>query len=144
MSHFISLLRRTRLTFIAALVASGALLGPLMAPTASADTVLRSAELQRSAKATSGTASIVETNDGLRLRFSSDFSTGSGPDVLVLLHRSANPQSYDSADYVNLGLMRRFNGAQEFAIPADVDISQYRSVVLWCRRFNVTFGSGAL
>ena len=109
-----------------------------------ADTVLQSAELSRVVKSTSGTASIIETSEGRFLEFSDDFNTGSGPDVLVLLHKSASPSTYDEEEYVNLGLMSDFSGAQRFAIPDDVDLAEYESVVLWCRRFNVTFGAGAL
>lgn len=94
---------------------------------------------------TSGNARIVEAADGQRyLEFDASFSSDAGPDLVVLLHKEAVPQSYDSSNYVNLGQIQRTVGAQRYAIPADVDLASIQSVVIWCREFNVTFGYATL
>lgn len=124
-----------------ALAAAGALTA---ATGAAAEETLGRAELSRVSKSTQGAATLVKTDGGVELRFSDDFKTGRGPDVLVLLHTSESPSSYAPSDYVSLGLMKTFRGAQTFKVPEGVDLSAYKSVVLWCRRFNVTFGAGAL
>ncbi|MGB7250098.1 MAG: DM13 domain-containing protein, partial [Phormidesmis sp.] len=41
---------------------------------------------------------------------------------------------------VNLGRLEKTDGAQRYAIPADVDIEALKSAVIWCRQFDVTFG----
>lgn len=89
---------------------------------------------------TSGQAQIVEENGQRYLEFDASFRSDSGPDLFVLLHRDEVPNSYNSEDYVNLGRIKEFEGAQRYAIPAGVDISDLRSAVIWCREFNVTFG----
>ena len=35
-------------------------------------------------------------------------------------------------------------GNQNYALPSDIDISRYKSVVIWCRAFNIVFGYGTL
>ena len=93
---------------------------------------------------TAGSAQIVEENGQRYLEFDSSFRSDSGPDLFVLLHRDAAPESYSPESYVNLGRIQEFSGAQRYAIPADVDISQLQSAVIWCREFNVTFGYATL
>jgi len=35
-------------------------------------------------------------------------------------------------------------GDQNYEVPEDVDLSRYRTVVLWCVRFGVPFGAAPL
>ena len=35
-------------------------------------------------------------------------------------------------------------GPQNYAIPHDVQVARYRSVVVWCKRFGVPFAAAAL
>ncbi|MEO0376376.1 MAG: DM13 domain-containing protein [Cyanobacteria bacterium P01_A01_bin.17] len=87
-----------------------------------------------------GKAHIV-TNEGKNyLVFDDAFQSHEGPDLFVLLHRSEVPESYAETDYVNLGVLQKVNGMQVYEIPADVDLSTFKSAVVWCREFNVTFG----
>ena len=93
---------------------------------------------------TTGNAQIVEDNGQRYLEFDSAFSSDDGPDLFVLLHSDAVPDSYSSEEYVNLGRLQATEGRQRYAIPADVDISQLQSAVIWCQQFNVTFGYATL
>ena len=94
---------------------------------------------------TAGGAQIVETADGQRyLEFDSAFRTDAGPDLLVLLHSDAEPETYSPDSYVSLGQVERVAGMQRYTIPADVDIQAFRSAVIWCREFDVTFGYATL
>ncbi|MDJ0708247.1 MAG: DM13 domain-containing protein [Leptolyngbyaceae cyanobacterium MO_188.B28] len=96
------------------------------------------------AHSTSGTATIFKQDDQRRLELGNNFSTDSGPDLFVLLHRSSNPESYRSEDYLSLGRLQQIRGSQRYLIPADANLENYNSVVIWCRRFNVTFGYATL
>lgn len=87
----------------------------------------------------SGSAKIVEAKGQRYLEFDAGFHSDSGPDLFVLLHREAVPTSYSAANYVNLGRIQTLDGAQRYAIPADVDIASIKSAVIWCQQFNVTF-----
>ncbi len=93
---------------------------------------------------TSGRAQVVEENGQRYLEFDRTFRSDSGPDLFVLLHTAAVPESYTPQDYVNLGRLQTTEGTQRYAIPADVNIDDLRSAVIWCREFNVTFGYATL
>ncbi len=89
---------------------------------------------------TVGGVSIVEENGKRYLEFDDTFSTDDGPDLFVLLHKEATPQSYSSEKFVNLGDLQSISGSQRYEIPEDVSINDFKSAVIWCRQFNVTFG----
>lgn len=89
---------------------------------------------------TVGGVAIVEENGKRYLEFDETFSTEDGPDLFVLLHKEATPQSYSSDQFVNLGDLQSITGSQRYEIPEDVSIDDFKSAVIWCRQFNVTFG----
>lgn len=93
---------------------------------------------------TSGSATIVEENGKRYLEFDAAFRSDSGPDLLVLLHKEAVPQSYSPDQYVSLGFLQSVEGNQRYEIPDDVSIEDFQSAVIWCREFNVTFGFAPL
>lgn len=78
------------------------------------------------------------------LRFESDFATDNGPDLNVYLSAGATADGdaglFDD-DFVDLGDMKGNQGAQNYEIPTDVDLSVYDTVVIWCVRFGVAFGA---
>ncbi|MGF1521384.1 MAG: DM13 domain-containing protein [Leptolyngbyaceae cyanobacterium] len=93
---------------------------------------------------TSGSATIVEENGKHYLEFDAAFRSDSGPDLLVLLHKEAVPQSYSTNQYVSLGFLQSVEGSQRYEIPEGVAVEDFQSAVIWCRQFNVTFGFAAL
>ena len=93
---------------------------------------------------TAGGATIVEENGKRYLEFDETFSTENGPDLFVLLHKEATPESYSSDQFVNLGDLQSTDGSQRYEIPEDVSVEDFRSAVVWCRQFNVTFGFAAI
>ncbi|EKU98659.1 Electron transfer DM13 [Leptolyngbya sp. PCC 7375] len=93
---------------------------------------------------TVGGVTIVEENGKRYLEFDETFSTDDGPDLFVLLHKEATPQSYSSDKFVNLGDLQSINGSQRYEIPEDISIDEFKSAVIWCRQFNVTFGFAAI
>ena len=92
----------------------------------------------------SGSYSIVEEGGQAYIELDDSFSTQAAPDLFVLLHTEAVPQSYAPESYLNLGMLQQVTGTQRYAIPAEVDISAFESVVIWCRQFDVTFSYAAL
>lgn len=98
-------------------------------------------------KPTTGTARIVVENGKRYLVFDSAFNTSDqGPDLHVVLDPAAKPpMSYqDTTRYVTLGKLQKFNGEQRYPIPATVNLSQFKSVGIWCRMANATFGYAPL
>lgn len=96
---------------------------------------------------TTGTARIVTEGGHRYLELSSAFSTSEqGPDLHVLLEGAAQPpQTYQSmGSFVNLGGLNSPSGTQRYPIPDSVNLSSFRSVVIWCRMANATFGYAPL
>ena len=95
---------------------------------------------------TSGNAAIFQV-DGKRVLRLTDFMTSNGPDVHVYLVAAANVMddaTVKKAGFVDLGSMKGNVGDQNYDVPADVDLSKYQSVTIWCARFNVNFGTAPL
>jgi Electron transfer DM13 len=109
-----------------------------------ADTVLASGDFEKSEHPTSGKAQIAIQNGKKYLKFDSSFKSDTGPDLFVILHRQNAPKSYTKADYVNLGRLKKVSGQQMYSIPSGVDVTKFKSVAIWCRKFNATFGFAPL
>lgn len=84
-----------------------------------------------------GTANVL--NDGSEQRFLrfENFSSNNGPDLKVYLRA-------DNGDFVSLGDLKGNIGDQNYEIPADVDLSVFDTVQIWCERFGVNFGFAEL
>lgn len=99
---------------------------------------------------TTGTVRIVQQPDGARLLTLENLDTSNGPDVHVWLSAAhvvegrAGWFTAGSADYYDLGVMKGNLGNQVYQIPADLNLSKYPSVDLWCVQFSVSFGAAEL
>ncbi len=94
---------------------------------------------------TTGKASLVTENGQRYLEFDAAFGTATGPDVQIILHRRRQvPVNVSEQDYVTLAPLKSLSGAQRYAIPANLDLDEFQSVAIWCRKFNVTFGYASL
>ncbi|MDS3862150.1 DM13 domain-containing protein [Thermosynechococcaceae cyanobacterium BACA0444] len=119
---------------------------------AQASTVVSSGQFVAGEKPTKGMAKIVNQGGKKVLQLDQAFNTSSmGPDLVVILHKSKNPIagakapfSLKSGDYVVLAPLQKFQGAQSYTIPENVNLANYKSVGIWCRKFNATFGYAAL
>jgi len=106
-----------------------------------------SAEMFRSYEhATSGRARVIATAGGRRYVRFEDFETSNGPALKVYLSAAPPSGPGDRFDdrFVDLGDLKGNIGSQNYAIPRDVRLDGYRSVVVWCKRFSVPFGAAAL
>jgi hypothetical protein len=99
---------------------------------------------------TQGTARVLETADGQRVLRLEGLRTSNGPDLKVwLADAPVLPGTdgwfvFDDGEYVDLGPLKGNVGNQNYAIPADVDLTELRSVAIWCDRFSVSFGAAEL
>lgn len=78
-------------------------------------------------------------NDGTEQRFLrfENFESDNGPDLKVYLRA-------DDGEFVSLGDLKGNIGDQNYEIPADVDLSVFSTVEIWCERFGVGFGGAEL
>ncbi|MBI2533403.1 MAG: DM13 domain-containing protein [Deltaproteobacteria bacterium] len=96
---------------------------------------------------TKGTASIYRLPKGKQVLRFSGFQTSNGPDVQVYL--VAAPDAKDNETVTKAGFIRIADlkgnmGDQNYDLPANVDLSKYRAVTIWCRRFGVNFATAPL
>ncbi|KOX22235.1 DM13 domain-containing protein [Nocardiopsis sp. NRRL B-16309] len=93
---------------------------------------------------TSGTATVLELPDGTRHVRLADLVTSDGPDLKVwITDQEAGGDWYKYGDgrHVALGELKGTEGNANYEIPADADLDGMTSVVIWCERFSVAFGS---
>jgi Electron transfer DM13 len=96
---------------------------------------------------TEGTATIYRLGDGRRFLRLTNFKTSNGPDVhiyMVAADDAKDNTTVERAGFIDLGTMKGNIGDQNYTLGPDVDLSKYRAVSVWCKRFAVNFGAAAL
>ena len=91
-------------------------------------------------------AEVLELEDGSRIIRFEDLDVDNGPDLVVILSDRpiTGADDYADGEWVSLGELKGNQGNQNYEIPADVDLSEWETVAIWCRRFNTTFNVAAL
>ena len=99
----------------------------------------------RKNKTLKGSYEVFERNGQTIIRFADNFKASSGPDLKVFL----SPTAIDNASGGNatqgsvlLGFVKSNKGAQEYVVPASVNIANFNSVLIHCERFSVLWGGG--
>lgn len=112
-----------------------------------------SGSFQKAEHDTTGTFAIHKQGDQTMLHLSEDFATNPGaPDLYVAIGATANPIAdkepptypLDEGEYVTLAELTSATGAQAYDIPADIDLSEDNSVIIWCKQFNATMSYAPL
>lgn len=99
---------------------------------------------------TLGVVKVIELPNGSRILRLEGFQTSDGPDLEVWLSNADVVDSYDGwflADddqYFSLGKLKATAGEQNYEIPAEIDLSAFSSMSIWCVRFGVSFGAAEL
>ena len=117
------------------------------ASTTSGSKTLLSGRFHDGAHKTAGVATIYQLADGKRVLRLTNFETSNGPDVQVYLVASADvmdSETVKQAGFIRLGSLKGNMGDQNYDVPADADLSKYRSATIWCARFGVNFGTAPL
>jgi len=93
-----------------------------------------------------GTATIYELPDDSRVLRFEDFKSANGPDLHVYLSSEVPTRTFDGLgeNAIHLGKLKGNVGNQNYDIPADADLAQYQSVVIYCAPFRVIFSSAEL
>jgi hypothetical protein len=95
---------------------------------------------------TSGVARVLVLADGRRIVRVEGLDTDNGPDLFLDL--TANPADGDEGAFddafLDLGRLKGNQGDQNYDLPADADLSQLQTVVIWCDRFDSAFGAADL
>ena len=93
----------------------------------------------------SGTATIYQRPDGSYLLSFENFAVCCSPDLYVFLASNPSPAGHaDLGDYLELSSLKASTGDQDYEIPADTDLSQIKSVVIYCKPFQVIISTATL
>jgi hypothetical protein len=97
---------------------------------------------------TSGRVTIYKAHDKEILRIT-HFKTSNGPDVHVILIAADDAKDDDNflksnVERVELGPLKGNEGDQNYDVPAGTDLKKFRTVAIYCERFNATFGAAPL
>jgi len=114
---------------------------------AARDRVLAQGPFEDAEHGTTGRAKILALADGRRFVRFEGLDTSDGPDLHVWLTDQPSGGdwgSYDDGSYVRLGELKATQGNQNYVIPEDAEIDGMTSVVIWCDRFNVAFGTAPI
>jgi hypothetical protein len=88
-----------------------------------------------------GLVQLVQIGNDSHAIYFVNVTIASGPDLFVYLSNRTSLAGIgsDPGDYVDLGMLTSFQGNFSFSIPQSVAVTQYHSVVIWCRAFSVAF-----
>lgn len=97
--------------------------------------------------AINGSWSIVEKNGANVLVLGPSFKTKSAPDLKIFLSTNQlselNGRNATNGS-VLISPLKSNKGAQEYVIPANIDISQYQSLIIHCEAYSKLWGGSAL
>jgi len=97
--------------------------------------VLGTAKLYNVDKVGEGTAKIYELPDGSRQVRLEDFFVSINSDLEIRLSELAAPHSTDEvekAPFKVVAPLKATVGSMNYEVPKDIDVTRYRSVVIWC------------
>ncbi|GAC1695731.1 MAG: hypothetical protein NVS9B6_01810 [Candidatus Limnocylindrales bacterium] len=81
-----------------------------------------------------GEVRVVQLGTAFLVRFES-VTISNAPDIRIYLSTDTGGR-YVEANSLYLGVLKATNGSFNYEVPAGTDISQYKSVVVWCRNFS--------
>lgn len=95
----------------------------------------------------SGDARLYRLADGSHLIRLENFEVTNGPALHVYLAKHAAPETASEVTgggYFDLGKLKGNIGNQNYEVPEDIAVADYKSVVIWCRLFSVLFSAASL
>lgn len=90
---------------------------------------------------------ILEENGQTIFRVSEDFKTKNGPDLKLFLSPKAVGDVTGSTatnGAVRLGVLMSNKGSQDYIIPANIDLSQFNSILIHCEAYSKLWGGANL
>ncbi len=97
--------------------------------------------------AINGSWSIVDKNGTQVLTLDQNFKTKSAPDLKIFLSRQALSDlngGNATSQSVLISPLKSNKGAQEYAIPANIDISQFQTLIIHCEAYSKLWGGSSL
>lgn len=94
-----------------------------------------------------GAWEVVQRGDKTFIVFGDDFRAANGPDLKIFLSpKTVSDVTGKTAinGALNIGELKATKGAQEYEVPAGVNLADYSSVLVHCEAYSVLWGGGDL
>ena len=95
----------------------------------------------------SGSATIYQEPEGNRFLRLESFSVTDGPDLRVILATHPAPRTVSeltSGQLIDLGALQSSQGTHEYAIPLEINLELFDSIVIYSRQFEIIFSVATL
>lgn len=96
----------------------------------------------------SGDVTIFQQSDNTKVVRFENFGIVNGPDLRVVMSQSSAPDTVDTMkandSEIDLGQLKGVTGNQNYDVPAELDLSQYNTVVIYSRTLNVVYSYAPL
>ena len=95
-----------------------------------------------------GDVTIYQQADNSKVVRFENFGVVNGPDLRVVLSQSDQPNTVDAMkandSEIDLGELKGTIGNQNYDVPAELDLTQYKAVVIYSRSLNVVYSYASL
>lgn len=88
---------------------------------------------------TNGGVSVVKTDAGYEIHLGEDFFFDGAPDPRIALGNGGK-----FTKDTDFEVLHKDTGAQVYKIPASLNVDDFDTVVVWCRKFSVPLGQALL
>lgn len=135
------------ITVIAAATLAGMVLRNRVTSRGAGPIALASGRFHQVAHKGSGVATVYELPGGKRVLSLTDFCTASSPDLQVYLINAPDAlenETVEKSEQLLLGELQKAEGDQSYPLPDDLDLTRYRAVVIWNRKYRVNFTTAPL
>lgn len=94
-----------------------------------------------------GNWSLKQEGENVYIVFHSNFKTKSGPDLKIFISKqdigNANGKNAEN-NAILLNNLTSNKGEQKYLIPSNIDLSQYKSILIHCKKYAKLWGGGKL
>lgn len=90
---------------------------------------------------------IVSRDNTRFIVFNEDFKTKKGPDLKIYLSRMPISDIEDGdvePSSIKISALKSHKGHQEYALPADINLDEYRSMLIHCEAYTHLWGGASL
>ncbi|GAA2581532.1 DM13 domain-containing protein [Actinomadura fulvescens] len=94
---------------------------------------------------TTGKVKVYRLANGDRVLRLENLKTSNGPDLRVMLSKGGYETQHDlGPDRLELGRLKGNKGSSNYTVKPGTDLNEYRSVVVWCKRFDAVFAAAPI
>ncbi len=143
MQHFILAALATAVLAVIPMMASAQVQSADAAMSTASATMTPKGTFTKKRYSVKGEWEIVTVDGKPAIRFSEDFKTKNGPDLKVFLsQKPVGDLSGKTAlgGAVSIGVLKSNKGVQTYIIPDDINLGDYKSVIVHCEAYSVLWG----